>query len=314
LSRILLPVADASGLARAVHVVMNVRTSDREDFDFVNLEAGMTRVEGWIRWPAGSDDRGRMRLDNGSRVYTFDGITTTYYITTTNEAWRSGGGRPKLDLLWPAAWLEGILQLQDGASIVAREEVGGQERLRLHWSAPDLHGRAPAFFDDFEREVELTWDLATKRLTGYTRWVVVDGERRLFSEVASIEYVDQVDEGLFSQVLPADVRWVQLRPASPEIDALPAREAARRFWTAAVAGDWETVRIFCPSPAMVDWLRNARPSELIQLGEPFESGGYPGVYIPYEIRFGGLSGPVRKGNLAMRRDNERGRWVYDGGI
>ncbi len=46
-------------------------------------------------------------------------------------------------------------------------------------------------------------------------------------------------------------------------------------------------------------------------GEPFRSGDYPGVYVPYKVRF---SAGVREHNLALRNDNPQNRWVYHGGI
>jgi len=314
-AELLAPVARASGLADAVHLVMNVRSDAREDFDFVVPDGPMRRIEGWIRWPQGTGDRGAMRLDSEGRQYTFDGTTTTHFVRASNEAWRATGGRPKLELLWPAAWVQGLIDLpQEGGRVVAREERAGEGRLRIHWDAPALGDRAPGFFEDYEREVEVRWDRASQRLIGFQRWIWGDGKMRLFSETVSIEYLSGIDPILFAADLPANVRWIEMVPASPALSALAPREAAERFWNAAIAGDWEMVRIFCPSPAMVDWLREARPAELLRLGEPFESGSYPGVFIPYTVRYGGAAGAVRQGNLAMRKDNAYQRWVCDGGI
>jgi hypothetical protein len=66
---------------------------------------------------------------------------------------------------------------------------------------------------------------------------------------------------------------------------------------------------------MVDWLLEEahRPTELLFLGEPFRGGRYPGVYVPYRVRFG-KEGQVKEFNLALRNDNPQRRWVYDGGI
>ena len=66
----------------------------------------------------------------------------------------------------------------------------------------------------------------------------------------------------------------------------------------------------------------SRPSEsfkedlggltIVAIGEPFQSKGYAGWYVPYEIKL--KSGEVKKWNLAIRKDNPAKRFVLDGGI
>ena len=67
---------------------------------------------------------------------------------------------------------------------------------------------------------------------------------------------------------------------------------------------------------MVDWLleERHRSAELLFVGEPFRAGDYPGVYVPFRVRFGEGRGDVREFRLALRNDNDQRRWVYDGGI
>ena len=66
------------------------------------------------------------------------------------------------------------------------------------------------------------------------RWVVV-------SKVTSIEYSTGFPDELFSLHLPHDVQWPELVEATKEIDAMEPDAVARRFWRAAIDGDWETV-------------------------------------------------------------------------
>jgi hypothetical protein len=48
------------------------------------------------------------------------------------------------------------------------------------------------------------------------------------------------------------------------------------------------------------------------LGEPFTKSPYPGVFVPYEIRF--KNGESKKYNLAVRQDNPERKWYWDGGL
>ena len=50
----------------------------------------------------------------------------------------------------------------------------------------------------------------------------------------------------------------------------------------------------------------------ISLGEPFQSAGYAGWFVPYEIKL--KSGGTKKHNLAIRNDNPAHRFQFDGGI
>ncbi|MDM7916598.1 MAG: hypothetical protein QUU85_15240, partial [Candidatus Eisenbacteria bacterium] len=310
---ILAPIVQASQSA-AVHLVLSSRTDPREEFSFVDLSREPDKVEAWIRWPRGEGDRGAMRVETRDRLYSFDGKTTLHWLRQSRDAWRAAGGQPKYEYLWPAAWLQKIVEMDQTARIVRREEKEGSGILLLHWAAPERKGLPPAFFEDYEREAEIRWDLATDRLTGFTRWVFAGGERKLYSQLEKVEYLDGIDETWFTVDLPAEVRLNQLAAASKEIDALSPREVAERFWRAAIAGDVETLRIFGASAGTIDWLASARPFELIRIGEPFRTEGYPGVYVPYEVRYDGASGTVVKRNLALRNDNEYGRWIYDGGL
>ena len=130
-----------------------------------------------------------------------------------------------------------------------------------------------------------------------------------------IEYLQEIDDSVFRLELPENVRWGGVAEVAPEIAALGPRQVAERFWRAAMDGDWATLEQFCPSPSMIDWFKENRPTELISLGEPFRSGSYPGMFVPYKVRFGrGWRSEVKEYNLALKQMGPQKRWVFDGGI
>jgi hypothetical protein len=177
----------------------------------------------------------------------------------------------------------------------------------------DTKPREPAFLGEFDRETEVEWDLQTRLLTGLKRWVYDGGKRRLFLDLATIEYPPAIEDERFNLDLPSDVRWGGVKEAPAGLASLGPREAAERLFVAAMEGDRDTLELLVPSPAMVDWLLDEthRASEIVFIGEPFRAGDYRGVYVPYRVRLGSR---IKSYRLALRNDNEQGRWVYDGGI
>lgn len=303
-------VQAASKAAPCVHLQQRVWTSDREDFFFVELDGQPVTMEAWICWPREGGDPGRARVEKKNRIYLFDGRQTIHYRPQVREATRIEGGRPRLELFWPAAWLANLVQLPtQEVEVIQRDEAAGRLDLRLR--APEMNGLPPAFFEDFDREIEIRWDPATRKLTGFTSWVLVNGERRLYSELLSIDYPPYLSDDIFQLDLPADVRWTSLPEAPAQMAALGPREAAEQFWTAAIRGDWGTVALFCPTPSTIEWMQRARPLELLELGDPVSKGSYPGVFVPYKVRY---ADRVRELRIALRNDNPELRWVVDGGI
>ena len=166
----------------------------------------------------------------------------------------------------------------------------------------------------FERETAVEWDLSTQRLVGIKRWIHRDGEPVLFSETERIEYLPALDPNLFEPELPEDVRWGGVAEGPPMLLDLGPREVAWAIFDAAARGDRETLKLFCGSPATVDSLLEERPTKIYFVGDPFRSGRYAGVYVPYKVRFGDGLFAVKEHNLALRNDNPQNRWIFDGGL
>jgi hypothetical protein len=200
-----------------------------------------------------------------------------------------------------------------GVEIVSREENAGRGRLVIRERGVETGPRQPVFLGEFDRETEVEWDLETHLLQGLKRWVLVDGERRLFAESIRVEYPASIPAGTFRVELADDVRWGGVREAPFELLELGPREAALAMFEAARDGRRESVEALCPSPSAVDYLldEQSRPTQILFVGEPFRAGSYPGVYVPYRVRFGS---ELRDHRLALRNDNPQSRWVFDGGL
>jgi len=313
---VLAPVAEATGGARAVHMVLRMLTRDGEDFSYVNLEGGeLLPVEVWLQEPMGKDDAGRARLVKSDRIFNFDGREAVLYLPGPTEAYRDAGF--DRDLFRPGAWLRQLQHLPPvDIKVLAHERRSGEERLLLRARGVSTSPLEPSFFNQFDRETEVVWDVATRRLKGFRRWVEYQGRRRLFLELVSIEYLPRFDEAVFRLDLPPGVRRGGLgdHPLPQDQIGLGPGEAAGRILDAAVRQDRDTLQLYVPSPDLVDWFMT-HSIEIVSLGEPFQAGNYPGYYVPYEVRVGvaGIFHTTKSHNLALRNDNPQRRWQLDGG-
>jgi RNA polymerase sigma factor (sigma-70 family) len=100
--------------------------------------------------------------------------------------------------------------------------------------------------------------------------------------------------------------------------AAQAKQTARDFFVALEKSDWNKIDQLCPqgfplSAQLDDQAKTMLNGlEIISLGEPFTKPPYPGVFVPYEIRF--KNGGSKKYNLAVRQDNPERKWYWDGGL
>jgi hypothetical protein len=313
-AEMLQPVWEATEGADAVHVVLRMRTRPGEDFSYVDPKGDFMRVAAWIESPLG--EGGRARIEKSDRAYSFDGSETVLYMTRSHEAYRTPGRAIDQNLFWPAAWIDQVRNLpKKGVEILRHEENGGVGLMVLKERGADTSPREPAFLGEFDRETELEWDPATKRLTALRRFVYYLGEKVLFSETLSIDYLPALDPQTFAADFPEDVRWAGVKDGPIGLLELGPREVALSLFEAAAKGDRETLEFLVPSPDMVDKLLDEyRPTKLYYIGEPFRAGKYVGVYVPYKVRFGSGVFSVKSHNLALRNDNAQNRWVWDGGI
>lgn len=100
--------------------------------------------------------------------------------------------------------------------------------------------------------------------------------------------------------------------------ATQAKQTTQDFFDALGKADWNKIATLCPPGyALGDELNSQQKDELkgvqiISLGEPYKKWPYPGVFVPYGIRF--KDGSEKHFNLAVRNDNPEQKWYFDGGF
>ena len=105
----------------------------------------------------------------------------------------------------------------------------------------------------------------------------------------------------------------EILPDNEKYEDMTPKEAATTFFTACAEENWDEYLIFHSQSHVPQRTKDYLGGiEIIFIGEPFQSGGYGGWFVPYEIKLKG--GYVKKHNLALRNDNPSSRWQVDGGL
>lgn len=310
---VLEPVAAASGNTQAVHVVMQVLSREGEDFEFVDLQAKPMLYDAWIEGTRDGSAPVRARVSKGDRIYACDGESMITYHPQRGEAMKGPGCSIDLELFWPQAWVRAMMGANpDRVHVVEHNEGPTTGRIVLREPGVRTVGREPAFLSEFDRETEITWSIPSHRLLTLKRWVFQDG-RHLVAEALTVNYLGDVPVEQFRVEVPDTVTWVSLRDAPADLAGLGPREVTLQFLQAAARGDSATLEILGATPHVAEQIAQAGVADVLSVGQPFVTGSYPGLYVPYVITMGSGGGKEYR-LMAVRNDNDQKRWIYDGGF
>ena len=163
-------------------------------------------------------------------------------------------------------------------------------------------------------------NLAPRRADGYKILAPLGGfgcmirQIRLL-QVTRIDYDQPIDPSVFTLQIPEDVNWYEppeRLPDNEKYERMTPRQAARAFFEACAKEDWDEARKFWSSSIDDRMKKYLGGLEILQIGAAFQSKGYPGWFVPYEIRLKS-GGHVKKHNLALRHCQAK-RFIVDGGI
>lgn len=166
---------------------------------------------------------------------------------------------------------------------------------------------------------EYVFDNDTKLLKELKIYLIEGKKETLIVNLESIEYNASLDSSLFALDIPTGQEWRDLAavPESEVFMDITSKQAAELFFNGLAKKDWllaaQTYSFFEGNGERASKLKEKFGGlTLVQLGESFKSGQYPGEFVPYEIRL--KSGKIVRHNLALRNDNPNRVWLVDGGF
>lgn len=310
-----------------VYIKLSVRNLPYDNFELIGLDYDFIPIEMWKQF----GDAPRWRVEKEGRISVMDGQQTLNLIKP-NKAFKQGPMN-SFD-----AWLGRLMDVD----AVLEQELERAENQGWPCSVQELDGQlvvtieAPAQGADYANDYLLNtsiYDAATRRvyrfgadselLESLQVFVHPDGDKEepaadvLVFEVVQIEYDPLMDDNqLFTLELPQDVIWYeqpQVLPDNPKYEEMSPQQVALAFFRACSEENWDEVLKFYPSSEIDSRMKGYLAGlEIVSIGTPFQSGSYPGWFVPYEIKL--KIGETKNHNLALRCDNPAGRFVVDGGI
>jgi len=309
----------AMSAVKSVHIVGRMRSLPGDNFELIGAQYDFIPVEIWREFA----NPPRWRVAKPSRTVVMDGQSALLYMATTNSAMRGTKSAGFIEWLKPLLDPQSILETELTAArsgkaetrtseangvttVAARRKPGGD--LTNTWALNKS-------ITESDHTCLYRFDTATKLLTALEVRMVVDGAEVTVAEFSAIRYNEPMAADLFKLDLPANVTWNvdadQMKAAKVTLDG--PRAAASHFLNALAREDWDAVLEVYPTTRVSDKLKQYGGGlQVIALGEPFQSGMYPGYFVPYEIRL--RNGEVKKHNLALKNKNKAQRWLVDGGF
>lgn len=316
--------AHAMANLQTVHIKARMRTKPGECFDQIFLGSDFMAIEMWKEFAAPQ----RWRVEKPDRVVVMDGRESTLWIPADKMA---ASGTPETGFV---QWLRPLMDAdslldrelrlaqQEGSNLSLTHESGatGADELVLRtessakgdFSTSEYARNSSILTSDNLRIYR--FDSETKRMIGLQVYVHTPNEDVLVFETTDVRYDELMDPALFALAVPKDANWFtepQTPGAVPE--ASTPEDLARVFLEACGAQDWTKALRYMPFQEVpVGIKKEVGGAQLLSIGKPFQSGLYPGWFVPYELKL--KSGEIRQGNLAVRNDNPAKQFVFDGGI
>jgi hypothetical protein len=126
------------------------------------------------------------------------------------------------------------------------------------------------------------FDAVTKRLKGMEVVLHAPSEDVVVFEVTGIRYNEPLDLTLFSLELPKNVIWgvsPEQMPVSERCRRVPGRRGV--IVRGVGSGDWEQAQVVLPESSVSQNIKRMFGGlQVVSVGEPFQSGLYPGWFVP----------------------------------
>lgn len=313
----------AAAQLQSVYLRLNMRTIPGDNFEVIQLDHPLVPVELWKEFKPTP----RWRAENGGRTVVMDGQSGVALIG--DQLAYKFDATPTF-----GTWVGQLMDVEDvldaelrqarahGWPLVLTEEKGPKGRSVL---VVTIEAKAQGdFTHDWCKNQAIVesdnrriyrFDAQTERLEDLELWVHAPQGDVLVLETERVSFNETLPAAVFKLKVPPGVAWHVPPNELPRDEALAAMkpdEVARYFFQALSDGNGKVAAELMSMSEFPEDMRQALVGlEIVEIGTPFQSGMYPGWFVPYTIR---IQDHVRQHKLAVRNDNPAGRWLVDGGF
>jgi len=312
----------------SVHMKARMRTLPNDNFGHLDLERDFASIEMWKR----TEPNGlvQWRVEKPGRVLLVDGTSTLMLIRPNYGVLEKTPYPPGCFDSWFSLLMDVRKLLDDELknaksnidreALLRHENVNGSDKTILEVehkaNVPENDYLRNKFIFDSDHLKVYQFDSETKLLESFQIYVHKDSKDILVFEITNIEYNQPILDSVFKLDLPENMIWHEepkVLPDNEKYQKMSPKETTQAFFEACSKEDWVEFLKFWSSTAVDEGLKSYLGGlEIISIGKPFQSKGYGGWFVPYEIKL--KDGSIKKRNLAIRNDNPAKRWVVDGGI
>lgn len=309
--------AEAMSNVQTVHIIGRIRTIPGDNFELIGAAYDFLPIEIWREY----SNPPRWRVEKPGRVVVMDGKSMTMYLSGSNHVATGSPEAGFVEWLRPLLDPQSILQHELGEKTISSAEMSGSNGTTTALIRRKAEGD---FTNDWAKNKTIQqsdhtcvyrFDSVSKRLEGLKVNIAVNGSEVTVAEFTDFRYNENFAPNLFALQVPADAsRFVppeEMQSAAATLSG--PKDAAAYFFDSLAHERWNDAMAVWPTSSISDKFKAFYGGlEVISVGEPFQSGIYPGYFVPYQIRL--RHGSTRTHNLAVRNDNPQHRWMVDGGF
>jgi outer membrane lipoprotein-sorting protein len=325
-AQIFYQAAQAMSGLKSFHIRVEMRTPPGDNFAIIGLDYEFVPIDFWKQFT--DEPWGKWRLEEPGRVVVQDGQQATMLMKGSNTVHESAKLNPEE---W---WTECLVEVnkvmareaqkaaEHPAQFTSYREPGedGREKIVITVEAqskvPPTDYLQNKYIDDSDHLTVYRFDAETKLLEDLQVYVHDNGKDVAVFRLVQAEYNIDLDPALFQLQLPPDVirtATLTILSDNEKYEQMTPKEAATAFFAACAKEDWNELLKYLGRTAVPERMKDYLGGlEVLELGEPFQSGGYAGWFVPYKIKL--KSGGIKQHNLAVRNDNPAHRFELDGGI
>ncbi len=324
-AQIFYQAAEAMGKLKSFHTRVEMRTPSGDNFATIGLDYDFVPIDFWKQFT--DDEWGKWRLEEPGRIVVMDGQRSVQLMKPEHVA-ESVDRSP--ERYWPESFVElGAVMTREAqkatehpADFSTRHERAEDGRdmvvitVEAQAKVPEGDYLRNKYIEDSDHLKIYRFDAETKLLEDLQIYVHADGQDVLVYRLTQAEYNIDLDPSLFRLELPENpiyLKALDILPDNKEYEDMTPKEAAIAFFTACANEDWDEAVKFMGQTRVSQHFKDLMGGlQIIEIGEPFQSGSYYGWFVPYKLKL--KSGELKIHNLALRKDRIANRFEYDGGI